>query len=115
VWRLRRRRSLTIIIHKIDYRRRRYTPRSTESLVVSRTLPSWNRSMLTEIYLCHACSSCHEMLRTETPGQGECAARQWTLPKVQRFFRSSLGDAYDEALIERYHLHDIRLATGILD
>jgi hypothetical protein len=23
---------------------------------VSRAFPSWNRSMLTEIYLCHACS-----------------------------------------------------------
>jgi hypothetical protein len=27
------------------------------------------RSILTEIYLCHACS-CHEILRMETPGQG---------------------------------------------
>jgi hypothetical protein len=26
------------------------------------------RSILTEIYLCHACS-CHELLRMETPGQ----------------------------------------------
>jgi hypothetical protein len=29
---------------------------------------SWNRSTLTEIYLCHACS-CHEILRTETAEQ----------------------------------------------
>jgi hypothetical protein len=29
---------------------------------------SWNRSILTEISLCHACS-CHEMLRAETAGQ----------------------------------------------
>jgi hypothetical protein len=36
---------------------------------VSRPFPSWNRSILTEIYLCHACS-CHEILRTETAGQG---------------------------------------------
>jgi hypothetical protein len=36
---------------------------------VSRPFPSWNRSMLTEIYLCHACS-CQEILRTETAGQG---------------------------------------------
>eukprot|EP01047_Picozoa_sp_COSAG01_P005143 COSAG01_NODE_173_length_23099_cov_37.564783_15_plen_108_part_00 len=35
---------------------------------VSRPFPSWNRSILTEIYLCHACS-CQEMLRTETAGQ----------------------------------------------
>jgi hypothetical protein len=30
--------------------------------------PSWNRSILTEIYLCHACS-CPEILRTEMAGQ----------------------------------------------
>jgi hypothetical protein len=36
---------------------------------VSRPFPSWNRSILTEIYLCHACS-CQEILRTETAGQG---------------------------------------------
>eukprot|EP01047_Picozoa_sp_COSAG01_P078038 COSAG01_NODE_14273_length_1474_cov_1.242182_1_plen_243_part_10 len=35
---------------------------------VSRAFPSWKRSTLTEIYLCHACS-CHEILRAETPGQ----------------------------------------------
>jgi hypothetical protein len=36
--------------------------------VVSRPFPSWNRSILTEIYLCNACS-CQEILRTETAGQ----------------------------------------------
>jgi hypothetical protein len=35
---------------------------------VSRPFPSWDRSILTEIYLCHACS-CQEMLRTDTAGQ----------------------------------------------
>jgi hypothetical protein len=35
---------------------------------VSWPFPSWNRSTLTEIYLCHACP-CHEILRTETAGQ----------------------------------------------
>jgi hypothetical protein len=35
---------------------------------VRRAFPSWNRSILTEIYLCHACS-CHEILRMEMPGQ----------------------------------------------
>jgi hypothetical protein len=35
---------------------------------VSWPFPSWNRSTLTEIYLCHACS-CQEVLRTETAGQ----------------------------------------------
>jgi hypothetical protein len=36
---------------------------------VSRPFPSWNRSILTEIYLCHACS-CQEILRAKTAGQG---------------------------------------------
>jgi hypothetical protein len=35
---------------------------------VRRPFPSWNRSILTEIYLCHACS-CQEILRAETAGQ----------------------------------------------
>jgi hypothetical protein len=35
---------------------------------VSRPFPSWNRSILTDIYLCHACSG-QEILRTETAGQ----------------------------------------------
>jgi hypothetical protein len=39
---------------------------------VSRPFPSWNRSILTEIYLCHACS-CQEILRTETAGPGYAA------------------------------------------
>jgi hypothetical protein len=38
--------------------------------LVSRPFPSWNRSMLTEIYLCHTCS-CQEILRTETVGQAK--------------------------------------------
>ena len=37
--------------------------------VVSRPFPSWNRSILTEIYLCHACF-CQEILRAETAGAG---------------------------------------------
>jgi hypothetical protein len=41
----------------------------TAIYVVSRPFPSWNRSILTEIYLCHACSG-QEILRTETAGQG---------------------------------------------
>jgi arylsulfatase A-like enzyme len=36
---------------------------------VSRPFSSWNRPILAEIYLCHACSY-HEILRTETAGQG---------------------------------------------
>eukprot|EP01047_Picozoa_sp_COSAG01_P064172 COSAG01_NODE_8446_length_2783_cov_2.245902_3_plen_319_part_01 len=41
---------------------------SVDGLPVSRPFPFWNRSILTEIYLCHACS-CQEILRTETAGQ----------------------------------------------
>jgi hypothetical protein len=37
---------------------------------VSRPFPSWNRSILTDIYLCHACS-CQEILRMETAGQDD--------------------------------------------
>eukprot|EP01049_Picozoa_sp_SAG25_P013352 SAG25_NODE_2044_length_2002_cov_2.596427_2_plen_80_part_00 len=37
-------------------------------MMVSRPFPSWNRSILTEISLRHACS-CQEMLRTETAAQ----------------------------------------------
>jgi hypothetical protein len=33
-----------------------------------RPFSSWNRPILTEIYLCHACS-CQEILMLETPGQ----------------------------------------------
>ena len=39
---------------------------------VSAPFSSWNRSILTEIYLCHACSR-HELLRSETAGQKEGA------------------------------------------
>jgi hypothetical protein len=43
--------------------------RRCTSQPVRRPFPSWDRSMLAEISLCHACS-CHEILRTETAGQG---------------------------------------------
>jgi hypothetical protein len=39
-----------------------------DDVLVSRPFPSWNRFILTEIYLCHACS-CQELLRTESAGQ----------------------------------------------
>ena len=35
---------------------------------VSRPFPSWNRSILVDIYLCHVCS-CHEILRVDTARQ----------------------------------------------
>jgi hypothetical protein len=41
---------------------------------VSQPFPSWNRSILTEIYLSHACS-CQEVLRAETAGQ--VSALEW--------------------------------------
>jgi hypothetical protein len=37
--------------------------------VSRRAFPSWNRSILNEIYLCHACSY-QGILRTETPESG---------------------------------------------
>jgi hypothetical protein len=40
-----------------------------ERLRVSRPFPSWNLSILTEIYLCHARSCQGEILRAETAGQ----------------------------------------------
>eukprot|EP01047_Picozoa_sp_COSAG01_P013417 COSAG01_NODE_629_length_14689_cov_298.955517_7_plen_370_part_00 len=46
---------------------------------VSRPFPSWNRSILAEIYLCHACS-CQEILRTETAGQGGHRPDDWAVP-----------------------------------
>eukprot|EP01047_Picozoa_sp_COSAG01_P014510 COSAG01_NODE_708_length_14125_cov_3.872745_10_plen_78_part_00 len=41
---------------------------------VSRPFSSWMRSILAEIYLCHACSA-HEIVRVETAGQGRTTPR----------------------------------------
>jgi hypothetical protein len=41
---------------------------------VSRAFPSWDRSILTEIYLCHACSYHHEV-EDGNPGQEFLRAR----------------------------------------
>jgi hypothetical protein len=57
-----------------------------EGLEVSRPFSSWNRSILTEIYLCHACS-CQEILRTETAGQAP-------LPKGWGEARAANGEVY---------------------
>ena len=44
------------------------TPRlGAPGLAVSRPFSSWGRQILTEIYLCDACS-CHEILRVKTAG-----------------------------------------------
>jgi hypothetical protein len=50
---------------------------------VSRPFPSWNRSILTEIYLCHACY-CQEILRTETAGQAAAEASLGSFKGEQR-------------------------------
>jgi hypothetical protein len=51
---------------------------------VSRPFSSWNRPILAEIYLCHACS-CHEILRVKTPRQGgEQQQEQEAEPERQR-------------------------------
>eukprot|EP01047_Picozoa_sp_COSAG01_P032831 COSAG01_NODE_2388_length_7779_cov_127.916384_13_plen_183_part_00 len=47
---------------------------AADARAVSRPFPSWNRSILTEIFLCHACS-CQEILRTETAGQAAAERR----------------------------------------
>jgi hypothetical protein len=47
-----------VFFDSLEYDRRAWT-RAERTIFVSRAFPSWNRSMLTEICLCHACS-CHE-------------------------------------------------------
>jgi hypothetical protein len=47
------------------------------SSAVSRAFPSWKRSILTEIYPCHACSYLRS--RMETPGQGLSALEMFPL------------------------------------
>jgi hypothetical protein len=44
-------------------------PTGTVQTNVSEAFPSYSRSILTEIYLCHPCS-CHEILRREMPRAG---------------------------------------------
>jgi hypothetical protein len=73
---------------------------------VSRPFPSWNRSISTEIYLCHACSY-HDILRTDTAGQDlwDTDAPAITLSNrsrdegiyEERLFAERLGE-----LLERY-------------
>jgi hypothetical protein len=63
-------------------------------MAVSAPCPSWNRSILTEIYLCHACS-CHEILRMETARQ---AIREGFFDLLPDFGRLGFG-AGDMALL----------------
>jgi hypothetical protein len=46
---------------------------------VSRPFPSWNRPILTDIYLCHACS-CHEI----EDGNGRAGLQRGDVPQGQR-------------------------------
>jgi hypothetical protein len=48
--------------------------RRAKLFCVSRAFPSWTRSILTEIHLCHACSD--QDLRMETPGQANATRTQ---------------------------------------
>jgi hypothetical protein len=50
---------------------------------VTTSFPSWNRSMLTEIDLCRACS-CHKILRMEALGQVMKDDIGSVTPKVQK-------------------------------
>jgi hypothetical protein len=55
------------------------TPSLRKFVEVSRAFPSWNRSILTEFYLCHACSDQEiEDGNMETPGQGH----GWRMPSA---------------------------------
>jgi metal-dependent amidase/aminoacylase/carboxypeptidase family protein len=65
---------------------------------VSRPFLSWDRSILAEIFLCHACS-CQEMLRTETAGQvlsnptlAETFRANWDAQGTELRFRSAQED-----------------------
>eukprot|EP01047_Picozoa_sp_COSAG01_P009789 COSAG01_NODE_405_length_17466_cov_554.403697_21_plen_61_part_00 len=49
---------------------------------MSRPFSSWNRPVLTEICLCHACS-CQEILRVEMAGQGKQQQEQEAEPERQ--------------------------------
>jgi hypothetical protein len=51
----------------------RHDGRTGIGITVRRAFPSWNRSMLTEIYLCHALTT---KLRMETPGQASGGTAQ---------------------------------------
>jgi hypothetical protein len=55
------------------------TATPTAAAAVSRPFPSWNRSILTEISLCHVCSG-QEILRAETAGQADTTPPSCTEP-----------------------------------
>jgi hypothetical protein len=71
---------------------------------VSRPFPSWNRSILTEIYLCHACS-CHEILRTATAGQ-DAAERRIREQLSSKGWASAYEHSYDPHWAAKNHSVD---------
>eukprot|EP01047_Picozoa_sp_COSAG01_P006291 COSAG01_NODE_227_length_21107_cov_85.615099_21_plen_93_part_00 len=52
-------------------------------LAVSRPFASWSRPILTEIYLCHACS-CQEIMRATTAEQAALSADGSADPSLAR-------------------------------
>jgi hypothetical protein len=74
------------------------------SCIVGGPFPSWNRSILTEIYLCHACS-CPEVLRTETAGQvseGQVPSPQLGIEQQQRQRQQRGGGGADGSVVQMH-------------
>jgi hypothetical protein len=73
---------------------------------VSRAFPSWDRSILTEVYLCRA-RSCHEMeSRMETPGQAEARATDAVVASLLELAKFTLCDGdHGETPTIPYKLH----------
>ena len=62
-----------VLLTTEDHRRvKRAIAEADQLAPVSRPFSSWNRPVLTEIYLCHACSCQDIILRAETAGQVAC-------------------------------------------
>jgi hypothetical protein len=83
-------------------------PGGSAAAAVSRPFPSWNRSILTDIYLCHACS-CQAILRAETAGQAAAAAHSM-LPQLDDFAVRQLWRSWDWNGSGRLSLAEIQKA-----
>jgi hypothetical protein len=70
-----------------DQRREELASAAAAAAAVGRAFPSWKRSILTEIDLCHACAS-QEILRMDTPGRRRDARR-----RDSRYTRRYIGTA----------------------
>eukprot|EP01047_Picozoa_sp_COSAG01_P077177 COSAG01_NODE_13806_length_1532_cov_5.242149_1_plen_365_part_00 len=68
----------------------------SERELVSWPFPSWNRSILTEIYLCHTCSY-HE-IEDGNGRAGRAACRAWALPRGAGGARPAAGSAVEAAV-----------------